>query len=502
VALFGRAAPHFFHREFTKDSPDKGNEKLSSSEAETDDAPAPIAQIPSGHARQHSRQSSITSIQQLQAQPRPSVGFAIGNESQDVSMDMADDDVTAAFSSFQFPASRQADLLDEEQPSFADESMMDLLVDPQSVTSAFAHHTVIQKQLGAETASDADSEGSVEASIAMALGAGHEYEVPLGQEGISVSSPNHTQDDGEGDSASTMEESESMDMEATTLFTSKGMVVSDGMTSRRISVGGTMRRGSLAPGQAALALLDAEEQDTQSYEEPSTLSPPAGDLQMVDTPAEEDEVEMDADETMDADKTIDMDHKVAFSQNYEDRKQPRMSLNPFTNSSAPASTAPSPARRSPGRALATGQPSPRRIVSNEAQRARPPSSLAAVSPEKLKVLRTPTKAAAQPFKPRASVAFQSEPRPEPSHPFKAQTRPVQHSPKHEAIEAEDADEEIPNAQDVAPAGRMTIDEFLHLTNTEFMDDMFAGKRKSMYQAHESGETTTSQYRPAAPDALR
>jgi hypothetical protein len=238
------------------------------------------------------------------------------------------------------------------------------------------------------------------------------------------------------------------------------------------------------------------------YEEAPSLSPPQPEVPMEEDRKEEplivEDDDTEPDDTVEADKTIDMDQKVAFSQNYDNPKQPRLSLNPFANQTAPIQlAAPSPARKSPARAHSPVKPSPRRVFSDESQRARPPSSLAALTPQKLANFRSPAKAAAQPFKPRPSVVFPTRPAVKLETPIKKH-EPVVEAPPAAFEDDEPMDEDQEEAEDGARAAeivsQLTLEEFFQLTNTQFMDDVFSGKRKSMHQPQDGGETTTSAWR--------
>lgn len=386
-------------------------------------------------------------------------------------MNMAEDEVTAAFQPFapQYPSIANL-LTDEQEPSFTeDDSAMDIVANPSEPTAAFAQSTALQRFSRKQMNEDDTVE---ENEVAIALGAPHpavEYEVPLGAEGI------HQEDDtedvafgqnqasGEDDTASTMDMSMEVD---NTMAYQNGAVISDGKTSRRISTSGAVRRGSLAPGLKALAILDAEEEEEEEEEQYAAQ----------DEPLAEEEEPNDDDRTMDMEETAVFNNNNSQSQSHP--KPPRFSLNPATGSQPLYQPSPaekqSPRRQSLAPALASRIPLPSKTPDRPRASVAPaPSSLARPSPETVERLRSPLKAVAR------------------------QSLLINH-----AIATEQ------NREDVVPdevnrlcrlislpltclqgLNLLTLDEFFSLTGMHFMDDLFSAKRKST--GSEEAETTNS-----------
>lgn len=249
-------------REFEKDQPQPGDESMASNSSGNS------SNEDTSQAHNELASSVIVHQQQLD-NPSPFNGQRYSDLFEQ-SMDMATDNVTSAFDHV---ARNTSNIADEAPMTFVEDSSdpeedMDFVQDPHITTSAFAHHTVIQSH-PKELRQSNPSEESEEASL-LALGSGDEYEMPLGPQGISYSD---TSSSPHQSSATPMEQDydddedvSGMDMDVSADASGNGMFVSDGQTSRRISVGGTLRRGSLAPGHAALAMLDAVDEDTQEYD--------------------------------------------------------------------------------------------------------------------------------------------------------------------------------------------------------------------------------------------
>lgn len=272
----------YYYREYQKDNPDDNlsNKSTSSPEHNQIDDVAQPASLPAS-----------TSL------PAKRLSFAAGddpNDESNESMDMAEDDVTAAFLPLASTSSKSQPslLLDEEEPSFAeaDESAMDLVANPSELTSAFARNPVLQRS--------------------QALGTGAEYEVPLGAAGVHQDDSQdvvfgQSGSDQDDDTGSTMEMETSMELDQTDVHQA-GVVITDGKTSRRVSTSGAIRRGSLAPGLKALAMLDATEEIEEDEDEEEEADP----FVQHKSPEQQMQVESESDD----DRTVDMEETAVFSQ--------------------------------------------------------------------------------------------------------------------------------------------------------------------------------------------
>lgn len=270
-------------------------------------------------------------------------------------MDIAADEITSAFRIA--PAYPSLDhLLDKQEPSFADaDDDMDS-VNPSEATSAFASNPVLKRQMQDE---DTLEEEQVVKELRRV-----EYEVPLGAEG-----EEEDVEFGQEDTGSTMEMSMEVD-------DSTG-VISDGKTSRRISTSGAVRRGSLAPGLKALAMLDEPEEEEEQE-----------DLQ---------EEAMEEDD----DRTMDMEETAVYSQNSQPSQPPQLQSQSQSKSKPrfsllPAIAQPSPAKSPRRQSLAAPLTSRIPLPAKTPERPRhsvaaAPSSLARPTPEVLERLETPPK---------------------------------------------------------------------------------------------------------------
>lgn len=318
-----------YRREYQKDNPEDRSTDSASSPASEQQAPQPLIA------------------------PSKRISFAPDAEE---SMDMATDDITSAFKAPVYPSLDH--LLDEQEPSFAEgDDDMDL-VNPSEATSAFASNPALRRQMQDE---DTLEEAEVVQDLRRV-----EYQVPLGPEG-----EDEDVEFGQEDTGSTQEMSMEVD-------DSTG-IISDGKTSRRISTSGAVRRGSLAPGLKALAMLDEPEEEEDHMQ----------DMQ-AEPEEEDDDRTMDMEETAIYNKPSSQPSQPSQSQL---QSKPRFSLLPAIAQPSPAK---SPRRQSLAPALTSRIPLPAKTPDKPRQSlAAAPSSLARPAPEVIERLRTPPKAPRQ-----------------------------------------------------------------------------------------------------------
>lgn len=510
-----RCAPSCFHvqvvselslqssiREFEKDQVQPGDSSMADSSPDRNEPQQPENDLSSSviiHADQPGNQSPLK-----------------GQRYSDLfeeSMDMAGDDVTGAFGA----AMNASNLADEAPMSFVDDSSdptdeqdMSVVQDPHATTSAFAQNTVILNQ-SQRRESNASLQSEESEASQLALGSGDEYETPLGPPGVSYSdqsSSPHVQSIPEQDGDADQEDDDDdsgMDLDAS--MDDNGLVVSDGLTSRRISVGGTLRRGSIAPGQAALAMLDAVDEDTQEYPDSSV------------TATQEHPMSEDSD-----DNTVDMDQDVTFKHNYEDPSQPRVSLNAQQDtparrvSLAPPQPSRSPGRaprspaRSPGRAfrpalpISDNRPAARASIAATTTRIpQPPSFQAKPAPRQSEPIKIEPNVKARFIDPVPTATFEAH-QPEEQHASNPESTPEAEPQENEPQVAQSSEDEadapgvvspipVSLCQKASSGSRLTckqeneaaigLEEFFELCGVKFMDDVFTGgkpqSRKSIAQ---------------------